>query len=212
MLTASGKTVADLSVLRGMPLSTLRLSDAGIQNLESLRGMKIRNLSLVRCAVSDLSPLEEKTLRSLRADSIPLTTFPAWKTKSLTRLSLINCAVGLPGESARSAITGAGPPSEWNSRPLSSEINALEGVEYRLQPDRFAGTAEADAAGKNWTVRKMRWSRWNRSGEECCGAECFRKPDRRSFPADGYALEKLDLNFNRISSLDPLRRSSDSGV
>ena len=208
VLTASGKTVADLSVLRGMPLSTLRLSDAGIQNLESLRGMKIRNLSLVRCAVSDLSPLEEKTLRSLRADSIPLTTFPAWKTKSLTRLSLINCAVdSLESlrdlrlqvlDLRRNGIRDLSPLKSMRLKELNIACNRIASLEpLRRMPLEKLDCSENEVESLE-PLRGRKLRELNASGNRIADLS----------PLTGMPLEKLDLNFNRISSLDPLRRSS----
>ena len=207
VLTASGAVIEDLSVLRGMPLSTLSLTDAGIRNLDLLRNTKIRNLSLIRCAVSDFSPLEEMNLQTLRLDSMSVRFFPELKMRTLKRLALVNCGLesldflrDLKLESLDVSRNGIRDLSPLKTMPLK-ELNVADNRVESLLPLKELPLSELNLA-ENRIV----------SLEPLRGKKLFVLTAPGNLIADlsplrGMPLTKLDLNFNRITSLEPLKAS-----
>ncbi len=76
-------SLADLSPLRGMKLTSLEIPLNQVVDLSPLRGMPLKNLHLMGCPVSDLTPLEGMPLRALeisrrdhQVDLAPLAGMP----------------------------------------------------------------------------------------------------------------------------------------
>lgn len=206
-LTASGKMIDDLSVLRDMPLSTLVLSDAGIRTLDPLRKSNLRKLSLIRCDVSDFSPLEEMNLRSLRLDSLPVKFFPEWRSPTLKRLALVNCGLEsleflrhLTLESLDVSRNGIRDLSPLKTMPLKKLNVACNRVES-LDPLRGMPLTELNIAENRIIslepLREKKLAILTASGNRIEDLS----------PLRGMPLTTLDLNFNRILSIDPLKSS-----
>jgi len=65
ILNLDGTKVADLAPLRGMPLVNLRFNCPSVTDLSPLQGMKLKLLNIGGCPVSDLSPLQGMPLEDL---------------------------------------------------------------------------------------------------------------------------------------------------
>lgn len=63
--------LADLSPLKGMPLTSLKIGNSQVRDLEPLKGMPLTTLWMSRSQVRDLAPLKGMKLENLEAEVIP---------------------------------------------------------------------------------------------------------------------------------------------
>ena len=66
VLDLSESDLADLSPLKGLPISSLDLHRTAVSDLSPLRGMPLKSLILCRSKVNDLGPLEGMPLETLK--------------------------------------------------------------------------------------------------------------------------------------------------
>jgi Leucine-rich repeat (LRR) protein len=86
-----GVPIADLALLRGAPISNLKLGNTAIKDLSPLRGMKLRRLFIFGTKVSDLGPLKEMPLTEFHAAGAPISDISAFRGMPLTGLRLHGC-------------------------------------------------------------------------------------------------------------------------
>src|SRR5262249_45309330 len=67
-LDCSNNPIADLGVVRLMPLVELRVDGTKVRDLSTLGGTTVTSLACRKTPVSDLSPLQEMALESLECD------------------------------------------------------------------------------------------------------------------------------------------------
>lgn len=67
LVDLSESDLADLTPLKGLPISALDLHKTAVTDLSPLRGLPLRSLVLCRSKVSDLGPLEGMHLRALKS-------------------------------------------------------------------------------------------------------------------------------------------------
>ena len=72
-LDLQNQKLHDLTALKGLKISTLKLRDTDISDLSPLTGMPLRRLYLAHSAVRDLSPLRGLPLELLHCDNTPVT-------------------------------------------------------------------------------------------------------------------------------------------
>ena len=113
--------LSDISPLRGLPLTHLDLGCTEVTNIEVVREMPLKDLSLDRVPVTDLSPLTGKVLKSLH--------FGGTKVKSLSEVPIASSEVihcHLPQISDKSEL------QRWGVRFLD-----LWGVPATVDPERL---------------------------------------------------------------------------
>ena len=86
-------TLADVSPLRGMPLTILRCINTKIADLSPLRGMPLAKLALVSNPVSDLSPVKDAPLTQLYLGSTLVSDLAPLRGMQLINLYLEDTAV-----------------------------------------------------------------------------------------------------------------------
>ena len=113
--------LSDISPLRGLPLTHLDLGCTEVTNIEVVREMPLKDLSLDRVPVADLSPLTGKVLKSLH--------FGGTKVKSLSDVPIASSEVihcHLPQISDKAEL------QRWGVRFLD-----LWGVPATVDPERL---------------------------------------------------------------------------
>ena len=159
--------VTDLEPLRGLPLTTLYCNGNKIKDLEPLRGMRLITLSCSGNPLESLEPLRGMPLVTLFCECCRITSLDPVRE---TKLTMLNCG-GNPGITTLEPLRGL--PLNWLCAwgcPVST-LEPLAGM--RLT------TVYADHTGLT-------------------GLE----------PLKGMPLNILHISGNRISSLEPLRGSS----
>jgi serine/threonine protein kinase len=84
---STGK-LADLSPLKGMPLTSLKIGNSQVRDLEPLKGMPLTTLWMSRSQVRDLAPLKGMKLENLEAEVIPASDLTPLQGMPLKSLSL----------------------------------------------------------------------------------------------------------------------------
>ena len=83
----------DFSFLESLNLKELNLNYTDIKSVDSLRNMKLQDLSLIKSKVTDLTPLKGHPLRTFKIDSKGLSNIAALEGAPLENLELQNCQV-----------------------------------------------------------------------------------------------------------------------
>jgi Leucine-rich repeat (LRR) protein len=92
-LAFKSTNINDLSVLKGLPIESLRLfCCCNISNLTALSGMKLKNIDLYKTPVSDISPLKGMNLEELNLLGTEVTDISVLKGMPLKKLFLPNGA------------------------------------------------------------------------------------------------------------------------
>lgn len=139
-----GTMLTDLSILKGAPISVLRLGDTPVVDLEPLRGMKIRKLYLQLTKVADLSPLERMPLQELNVSLTKVTDISPLRGMPLTKLQLYGC-VGLndisPLEGCQELRNLSLPPNPKDieflrTLPRLERLSHLEDRKNSYRPDK----------------------------------------------------------------------------
>ena len=86
-----GMQIGNVEMLKGAPISVLRVGNTGISDLTPLRGMPLERLLLYNTKVSDLSPLRGMKLTSIHAGGTPITDISALRGMPLKEVKLHNC-------------------------------------------------------------------------------------------------------------------------
>jgi hypothetical protein len=73
MLELEGESISDISILSGLPVSTLKIRNSSVSDLSPISGMEITNLEVFNCNVTSLSPsgtcaLNRSTAVSIRSN------------------------------------------------------------------------------------------------------------------------------------------------
>ncbi|NBR84491.1 MAG: hypothetical protein EBT61_03160 [Verrucomicrobia bacterium] len=95
-----GATMADFSVLKGLPVTVLSFNESPITDLSTLAGLPLRELSFILTKVSDLTPLRGVPLERLVVQGhdhdprSPLADIAPLRGMKLKSLSLLNTEVG----------------------------------------------------------------------------------------------------------------------
>ncbi len=121
--------LADLSPLRGMPLTDLLIGSGWLIDLSQLRGMPLTNLHILRCEVYDLAPLAGMQLQRFHchapavSDLSPLRGMPLreFRCVDLEALRDLSPLEGMP-LTASVQIDGSGrlrPDTSGRARPLT---------------------------------------------------------------------------------------------
>jgi hypothetical protein len=84
-------TIADLSVLAGLPISELWIWETDVADLSPLRGMKLRKLHLFNTRVADLSPLKGMPLEYLNLVTTKVTDIGPVAGMPLVEIKLNDC-------------------------------------------------------------------------------------------------------------------------
>ncbi len=90
-LDLRGSKVADISVLKELPLTELSLVNTPVASLGPLRGMKLRRLGLSGTKVTDLSALQDLPLEELSLNGLDISDISVLRHMPLERLYLLNC-------------------------------------------------------------------------------------------------------------------------
>lgn len=95
-VTLVNAPVSDLSPLKGLPLTSLRVTSKTLSDLSPLRGMKLKTLDLQACPLlTDLSPLEDMPLEQVTLYACrKLQDISPLKNARLRRLNIEGTAVG----------------------------------------------------------------------------------------------------------------------
>ncbi len=89
-----GKAVRDLSPLRVLPVSVLKVSNCSVSDLSTLKGMRLSTLDISGNSVSSLAPLEGLPLKKLVCDGNPIKSLaPLAGISSLAELSVNGCGL-----------------------------------------------------------------------------------------------------------------------
>ena len=83
--------IADLTILRGAPISRLSMSHTPVSDLKPLRGMAIKQLWLFDTKVTDLSPLKGMPIETLNLGGTKVSDLSALRGMPLIELSFLNC-------------------------------------------------------------------------------------------------------------------------
>jgi eukaryotic-like serine/threonine-protein kinase len=86
-----GSAFANLTILKGAPISTLYLGNCPVSDLVPLRGMAIKRLAFPNTKVTDLSPLQGMPLNHLDLAVTDVTDLSAARGMPLTSLWLHDC-------------------------------------------------------------------------------------------------------------------------
>jgi Leucine-rich repeat (LRR) protein/tetratricopeptide (TPR) repeat protein len=91
-LSIWGTSVSDLSPLRGMPLKLLRLKDTKVTDLRPIKDLPIKVLNLDGTKVNDLTPIKGMPLEVLSIDGTPVRDLSPLRGLPLSSLRLKGCA------------------------------------------------------------------------------------------------------------------------
>ncbi len=83
----------DLTPLIGIPVSSLKITNAKISGLKPLQSMKLRSLTLNACGIASLEDLKGLPLTELACNNNPISSLEPLKNMPLKHLSLSNCAL-----------------------------------------------------------------------------------------------------------------------
>ncbi len=119
-----GLAIGDLSVLRGQPVSELRLAQTSITDLSSLAGVALKDLNLLGTKVSDLSPLRGMPLERLELNNTLVTDLSPLRGMKLRKLS-----IGKTGISDLSPLAGM-PLTEFHCIDIKfiADLTPLQGA------------------------------------------------------------------------------------
>ncbi len=174
----------DLSPLRGLPLTNVRIITSPVFDLSPLKGMALTQLNVERTQVSDLTPLKGMPLRELNLFSTPAADLAPLKGMPLRVLQLMGSRVtdlsplkGMPLEVLYCAqlrvpdfapLKGMPLQVLWGNCPLVSDLSPLRGMPLRHLG--IGGTQVSDLS-----------------------------------PLTGMPLEHLGIGGTRVSDLSPLK-------
>lgn len=145
-----GGKLANLSPLRGLPLSVLHIEDNPVSDLSPLRGMPLRELGVFRTRVEDLTPLRGMSLKSLGVGGTAVADLSPLRGMALTHLYCDGVPV-----SDLSPLRGM--PLEVLYIPLTrvSDLSALRGM--ALLEASFDGAPVADLSPlRGMPLKKLR--------------------------------------------------------
>ena len=133
----SSDKLSDLSPLKGLRLTNLRLSGLGVSDLSVLKGMDLTTLRLCVTSVKDLTPLKDiKTLTTLDLNQTPVADLSPLKGTNLTALD-----IGRTSVSDLSPLTGLKLKTlRLDQSSLLRDLSPLEGLsleEVSLTPGNF---------------------------------------------------------------------------
>ncbi len=134
----SSDKLSDLSPLKGLRLTTLRLSGLGVSDLSVLKGMDLTTLRLCVTSVKDLSPLKDiKTLTTLDLNQTPVADLSPLAGTNLTALD-----IGRTSVSDLSPLAGLKLKTlRLDQSSLLRDLSPLQGLsleEVSLTPGNFA--------------------------------------------------------------------------
>lgn len=139
-LSLRSLSVPDLSILRGMPVSSLDASGCGAKNVEALADLPLRELNLSGLEVSNLQPLRNLALRRLWLRGTQITDLEPLAGMPLEHLDISETKVtdiaSLTGMPLRSLV--------MNRAKEVRDFAALRGM--RLESLDASGTLFADAS------------------------------------------------------------------
>lgn len=174
----------DLSPLRGLPLTHVRIITSPVFDLSPLKGMALTQLNVERTQVSNLTPLNGMPLRELNLFSTPAADLAPLKGMPLRVLQLMGSRVtdlsplkGMPLEVLYCAqlrvpdfapLKGMPLQVLWGNCPLVTDLSPLRGMPLRHLG--IGGTQVSDLS-----------------------------------PLAGMPLEHLGIGGTRVSDLSPLK-------
>jgi len=185
-LTPVGKTVRSLEILRGMPITHLRLALSGkgeVEDLSPLDGMPLTQLSFSYNRVSDLSPLAGMALTILSFDNNRVSDLSPLAGMPLTRLSIQSNQIG-----DLSPLTGMALTILHFGNNRISDLSPLAGMPLmRLSIEGNQISDLSPLAGMSLT-------------RLVCGENQISDLS----PLGGMPLMRLSIEGNQISDLSPL--------
>ncbi len=210
--------IADLTILRGAPISILGLQKTNVADLEPLRGMPLKKIWLTGTRVTDLGPLRGMPLELLSmSDNTQVTDLSAVRGMPLLELRLEGCtaitnlSALADAKSLQSIIL---PPNAKNLEflrtfPKLARIGYRDDPKNGHRPDKSAEQFWKEYDGKGWLRALLK-------------AVPGLKPPKQladgtwdvDFSATGFsdlallkgaAISKLTLKGAAISDLSPLR-------
>jgi serine/threonine protein kinase len=135
----TGSKVLDINVLAEMPLATVRLVDTRLRGLAPLAGKALTHLTISQSDVGDLTPLKGMPLVQLDLSDSPVTELAALKGMPLKMLDLSGTKVENFAELKNLPLTSLA----LNRLPIA-ELAPLKGM--RLTSLSLAGTGVSDLA------------------------------------------------------------------
>lgn len=192
MLELEGESISDISILSGLPVSTLKIRNSPVSDLSPISGMEITNLEVFNCNVTSLSPLRNMRLESLNCSFNPVESLEPLKGMPLKSLNVSNCGIlslePLRGNKSLEVLDCA--------MNIITDISPLEGMS--LTELSCAGNRIKDIS----PLRKMPLTALNLSENQISDVS----------PLAGLQLVRLNISSNAISSLAPLKGMSISSL
>ncbi|MCB1275560.1 protein kinase [Prosthecobacter sp.] len=87
----SNSKFSDLNILKGAPISVLKLGDTAVADLESLHGMALKELNIANTNVTDLRPIKGMPIERLSLRNTKVTDLAALRGMALSTLLLHSC-------------------------------------------------------------------------------------------------------------------------
>jgi serine/threonine protein kinase/Leucine-rich repeat (LRR) protein len=194
----SAATMDDFSVLKGLPISSIKFTDSLISDLRSLAELPLRELSLTGTKITDLSPLRGMPLEHLSVSGLdrngavqtsPLTDLSPLRGMKLKVLQLVNTEVSDLSPLAGMAL---------------EELNLWRSVRIRdLTP-----LARCKQLGKLEIRSTQVTDLGPLAGLPLTHFSCSGSSIANIAPLAGAPLKQLALYETRVTDLSPLTRSA----
>lgn len=176
--------IQDLSVLQGLPLTSLSIAFNRVRRLEPLRGMPLMSLNCTGNLVTSLEPLRGMKLSVMIAELCPVDDLEPLRGMPLTLVNVGGCRVGDLGPLAGAPLNFL---SCWGNR--LETVEALEGMKTLTVLYGSANRIESLEP-----LRGLPIVTTNLSGNRI----------RSLAPLRGMPLNVLHCGDNEIESLEPL--------
>lgn len=207
-LLASGDSVRDLSVLKGIPVSGLTLLNARPQSFEPLRGGRLRVLVLRDCRIPDPSPLASLPLETLVLNRTPAANIEFLRKLNLKHLTLRGCGIeslaplaGMKLETldiSRNRIRELRPLLGMPLKSLSAQFNEITSVlplhKMPLEVLNLSNNRISDIQ----VLHGLPLRNLNLTGNSIGDISAL----------EGMPLEVLNLAYNRVESLASLAETA----
>ncbi|OGV57673.1 MAG: hypothetical protein A2283_03035 [Lentisphaerae bacterium RIFOXYA12_FULL_48_11] len=132
-----GSKCSNLAPLKSLPLTNLVLTSTSVRDLSPLKGMSINELDISNTAITDLSPLTELPLTTLYMDNNQIALLPQIKAiQSLTSLRGIEC-IALLKQCEQAIRINNFPLARTEANKIIEEYRNVPALAYACKPAQW---------------------------------------------------------------------------